>query len=652
MQSFFLWVNTGVKSPDFSLNISSKTFLPTKCFSFALIKNGMAYQSLEACLLDLEKNGQLVRIKEEVDPYLEMAAIHLKVHEAGGPALLFEKVKGSKFRAASNIFGTLQRSKFIFRDTLQPVQQLIALKNDPIKAIKHPIQNFAVGLAALKALPLKNPLTKPVLFQEISIADIPQIHHWPMDGGAYVTLPQVYTEDIDKPGIMNANLGMYRIQLSGNDYIPNKEIGLHYQLHRGIGVHQNKVNKKGLPLKVSVFAGGPPAHSVAAVMPLPEGISEMTFAGVLGNRRFRYTYVDGYCLSTDADFVITGEVYPQQNKPEGPFGDHLGYYSLQHEFPLMKVHKVYAKKDAIWPFTVVGRPPQEDTSFGQLIHEMTGTAIQAEVPGLKEIHAVDASGVHPLLLAIGSERYTPYSPAKQPAEILTIANHVLGTGQLSLAKFLFITAGDEPSLTTHDIPAYLQYILQRINTARDIHFYTNTTIDTLDYSGTSLNTGSKVVIAAYGEVVRSLATQVPDPLKNLNGFNNASMVMPGVMSLQSAAFTSYANASEEMQNLNNQLKNLDLTGIVFITIGDDANFIAATLNNYLWVTYTRCNPSHDMYGINATTINKHWGCTGPVIFDARIKPHHAPPLIVDAATEKNIQRIFEKGGSLYGLLSK
>ena len=279
----------------------------------------MAYKSLESCLLDLETNGQLIRIKEEIDPHLEMAAIHLKVFEAGGPALLFENVKGSKFRAASNIFGTLDRSKYIFRDTLSLVQQLIEFKNEPIKAIKSPIKNFAAGIAALKALPFRNSPNKPALFQQISIEDIPQIKHWPMDGGAFVTLPQVYTEDIEKPGIMNANLGMYRIQLSGNEYEMNKEIGLHYQLHRGIGVHQNKANKKGLPLKVSIFAGGPPSHSVAAVMPLPEGISEMTFAGVLGGRRFRYTYVDGFCVSTDADFVITGEVYPGENKPEGPF---------------------------------------------------------------------------------------------------------------------------------------------------------------------------------------------------------------------------------------------------------------------------------------------------------------------------------------------
>src|SRR5882757_655363 len=509
----------------------------------------MAYRSLEECLLDLEKNGQLVRIKEEVDPYLEMAAIHLRVHEARGPALLFEKVKGSKYRAASNIFGTLERSKFIFRDTLAEVQKVIDLKSDPIKAIKHPFKNLSTGIAALKALPKKDPSKKPVLFSEISISDVPQIQHWLKDGGAFVTLPQVYTEDADKPGIMHANLGMYRIQLTGNNYVMNEEVGLHYQLHRGIGVHQSKANKKGQPLKVSVFIGGPPAHSVAAVMPLPEGISEMTFAGLLGGRRFRYTYVEGYAISTDADFVITGEVFPNDNKPEGPFGDHLGYYSLTHDFPVMKVHKVYAKQNAIWPFTVVGRPPQEDTSFGELIHEITGSALQQEIPGLKEVHAVDAAGVHPLLLAIGSERYTPYAQTKQPAEILTIANHILGTGQLSLAKFLFITAGDD-QLDTNNIPAYLTYILERIDLKRDVHFYTNTTIDTLDYSGTNLNSGSKVVLAAYGEVIRSLVISAPAEFNNLQGFQNASMVMPGVIALQTNSFTTYENAAKETGSLN------------------------------------------------------------------------------------------------------
>ena len=613
----------------------------------------MGYASLEACLNDLEANGQLVRVKEEVDPYLEMAAIHLRVYEAKGPALLFENVKGSKFRAASNIFGTIERSKFIFRDTLASVQKLVVLKGDPIKAIKHPFDNFTTGLAALQALPLKNASKQPIFYEEINITDLPLIQHWPMDGGAFVTLPQVYSEDIDQPGIMQSNLGMYRIQLSGNDYVPNKEIGLHYQLHRGIGVHQTKANRRGKPLKVSCFVGGPPAHTVAAVMPLPEGISEMTFAGVLGGRRFRYAYADGFGISTDADFVITGEVFPGDNKPEGPFGDHLGYYSLTHPFPVLRVHKVYAKKNAIWPFTVVGRPPQEDTSFGELIHEISGAAIPLEVPGLKEVHAVDAAGVHPLLLAIGSERYTPYLPTKQPAELLTIANHVLGTGQLSLAKFLFITADDTNQLSTHDVSAFMQYLLERIDFKRDVHFYTNTTIDTLDYSGTGINTGSKVVFAAYGEVIRKLTIEIPTILQELKGFENPSIVMPGVIALTAKSYLNEAQTLEEIASLNAQVaeKTEQLNGVAMIILCDDAAFTAASLNNYLWVTYTRCNPSHDIHGIDAFSMHKHWGCNGPLIIDARIKPHHAPPVVKDPKVEKRIDRLFEKGGSLYGVLS-
>jgi 4-hydroxy-3-polyprenylbenzoate decarboxylase len=609
----------------------------------------MNYASLEECLLDLEKNGMLLRITQEVDPYLEMAAIHLRVYAAGGPAILFEKVKGSKFRAASNIFGTLERSKFIFRNQLATVQTMIQLRNNPMLALKKSLQNISTGFAALKALPLKNPISKPVMYQEVNITDLPLIQHWPMDGGAYVTLPQVYTEDVNNPGIMKSNLGMYRIQLTGNEYETNKEIGLHYQLHRGIGVHQTNANKKGIPLKVSCFVGGPPAHSVSAVMPLPEGVSEMTFAGILGGRRFRYTYDDNNnCISTDADFVITGEVNPNENKPEGPFGDHLGYYSLLHEFPLMQVKKVYARKDAIWAFTVVGRPPQEDTSFGQLIHEMTGSAIEVEVPGLKEVHAVDASGVHPLLLAIGSERYTPYAQTKVPSEILTIANHVLGTGQLSLAKYLFITADETNTLNTHNVQPYMQYILERIQWQRDVHFYTNTSIDTLDYSGEGLNLGSKVVFAAYGEVVRKLCTSVPIVLQEIFK-QNIALAMPGVIAISTNAFTTYANANTEMEVLNKQLLPylLQLNEVALIVVCDDAPFMQVHINNYLWVTYTRSNPNKDIYGVDSFTKDKHWGCNGPLIIDARIKPHHAPPLVLNPTVESKVDALFKELGLAY-----
>lgn len=609
----------------------------------------MKYSNLEECVNDLEKNGHLIRIREEVDPYLEMAAIHLKVYEAGGPALLFENVKGTKFRAVSNLFGTIERSKFIFRRTWNSTHNVIALRNEPAKALKNPFKYLGTGLSARKALPIKKPGGLPSGFQEISIYDLPLITHWPEDGGAFVTLPQVYSEDPDKPGIMNSNLGMYRVQLNGNEYELNKEVGIHYQIHRGIGVHQDRANRKGEPLKVSCFIGGPPAHTLSAVMPLPEGMSEMIVAGLLSGRHFSYSYVDGYCISNDADFVITGEIHPGETKPEGPFGDHLGYYSLVHPFPVMKVHKVYAKKNAIFPFTVVGRPPQEDTSFGELIHELTGGAIRQEIPGVKEVHAVDAAGVHPLLFAIGSERYTPYQQVKQPAEILTIANRILGTGQLSLAKFLFITAEEQQPISTHDVEEFLKYILERINLRRDIHFYTNTTIDTLDYSGTGLNSGSKVIFAAVGEKKRELCTEAPDILNEIQGFGKASMVLPGLVALQGSTFTTYAEAAEEMNKLSEAIQAQGgLPSCPMIILCDDSEFLSERIDNFLWATFTRSNPSHDIYGVNSSTEFKHWSCDN-VIIDARVKPHQAPPLIPDPAVQKHIERLFAPGGSLSGI---
>ncbi|MCB9335433.1 MAG: UbiD family decarboxylase [Flavobacteriales bacterium] len=602
----------------------------------------MIYKSTRECVEDLEKHGHLIRIKEEVDPDLEMAAIHLRVFENNGPAILFENIKGCEFQAVSNLFGTLERSKFIFRGTFDKVQQLIELKNDPIKAIKSPIKNFSLGWLALKSLP-KKVSSGDVLFKETTIDKIPLIKCWEKDGGAFITLPQVFSKDPENDSILKSNLGMYRIQLTGNDYDLNKEIGLHYQIHRGIGVHQSKANNLGKPLKVSIFIGGSPAHTVAAVMPLPEGMSELTFAGALSGRRFRYIEKDGHVLSADADFVITGEIHPNETKPEGPFGDHLGYYSLTHDFPVMKVDKVYHRKDAIWPFTVVGRPPQEDTQFGALIHELSGSAIPEEIPGLHQVNALDAAGVHPLLLAIGSERYTPYQTIKQPQELLTIANHILGFGQLSLAKYLWIAnKEDNQQLNCNKVEDFFTHMLERVNWENDLHFYTNTTIDTLDYSGTDINRGSKVVIAAVGDKKRDLATHCNLP--------NSALVMPGIIAMNLDAFTTYEKAEEEITALSKTLSSQALEGIMMIILTEDASFTAESLNNFLWASFTRSNPANDIYGVNSFTQHKHWGCKGPLIIDARIKPHHAPPLVKNPEIEKRVDKLAEKGGSLYGII--
>lgn len=612
----------------------------------------MGYRSLADCVADLERQGHLIRIKEEVDPYLEMAAIHLRVYEKQGPALLFERVKGSRFPAVSNLFGTLDRSRFLFRDTLDKMKLMVKLKMDPASALKNPFQYAGITLNALSALPLKRNPSALKVFNQTTIGQLPQIINWPDDGGAFVTMPQVYSEDVDKPGIGQSNIGMYRIQLSGNDYIADQEIGLHYQLHRGIGVHQAKANASGKPLKVSIFIGGPPSHPLSAVMPLPEGLSESIFAGALNNRRYRYTYdEEGFCISLDADFVITGTVYPGENKPEGPFGDHLGYYSLVHDFPLMKVHRVYHKPNAIWSFTVVGRPPQEDTSFGALIHEVTGPAIPNEVHGLKAVHAVDAAGVHPLLFAIGSERYTPYSPVKQPQEILTIANQILGKNQLSLAKYLFIAAHeDRPDLDIHNIESFFKHMLERVDLSRDLHFQTRTTIDTLDYSGDGLNSGSKLVVAAVGPPRRELGTSLPAGWKLPAHYGDTFVALPGVLTVSAPAFSTYEEERARLAFFVEELNAAELAGFPLLVLCDDGAFTAASISNFVWVTFTRSNPSHDTHGTGSFTEDKHWGCRETLIIDARVKPHHAPILEMPVEIERQVDELGTKGKSLYGWL--
>lgn len=609
----------------------------------------MSYKSLRACVNDLEKHGRLVRIKTELDPNLEIAEVHRRVYDAGGPALLFENVKGSPFQAASNLYGTAERTDFIFRKTIDQVQKVIELKADPMNFLKQPMRYLSAPFTALSALPMRSRLSTPVAYGQTTIDQLPQIKSWPDDGGAFVTLPQVFTLPPYSKQIMQSNLGMYRIQLSGNDYIPNQEVGMHYQIHRGIGVHHTAYNETDEPFRASVFIGGPPSHAFAAIMPLPEGLSELTFAGMLGGRRFRYATKNNFYLSSDADFVITGIIKKKEKKREGPFGDHLGYYSLAHDFPVMEVEKVYYRKDAIWHFTVVGRPPQEDSSFGYLIHKMVKLLTPQEFPGIKEINAVDAAGVHPLLLAIGTERYMPFREPK-PEEILTQANRILGTGQTSLAKFLIIAASnDHPNLHTHDIRAFFTHVLERVDWRRDLHFYTQTTIDTLDYSGSGWNAGSKLVIACHGPKLRTLGGELPSGLQFPDGFSAPQFIQAGILAIQGPTFDPAAPGAD-IQNLAKQLAHYNWDHIPLIIVGDDSQFLRETLNNFLWAAFTRANPSHDIYGVNSSVQHKHWGCTGPLIIDARIKPHHAPPLIGDPAIMEKVDQLFAKGGELAGIL--
>jgi 4-hydroxy-3-polyprenylbenzoate decarboxylase len=620
----------------------------------------MGYASLRACLADLERTGQLVRIDEEVDPNLEMAAIHRRVYAAGGPALYFARPRGCNFAMVSNLFGTPDRIRWLFRDTLDTMRRLVSLKVDPACFWKAP-WSFRDVPRALWNLRPRLVSQGPILAHATMVSQLPQLKSWPQDGGAFITLPMVYTEDPARPGWRHSNLGMYRVQLSGNQYQPDREVGLHYQIHRGIGVHHAAALQRGQPLRVHVYVGGPPALMLAAVMPLPEDLPELAFAGALSGHRIELippgaagTPTDGLPLLAQADFCLVGTVPPERLLPEGPFGDHLGYYSLQHPFPVLEVERVYHRAGAVWPFTVVGRPPQEATCFGDLIHELTGPIIPQVVHGVHAVHAVDAAGVHPLLLAIGSERYVPYAATRRPQELLTCANALLGQGQLSLAKYLFIVAReDDAALDVHDVPRFLRHLLERVDWTTDLHFQTSTTIDTLDYSGTGLNEGSKLVIAASGPKRRTLPGEVPDDLELPDGFGLPWVCLPGIVAVESPTFTA-SPKTDVPADVTRFCAFCAATGALasfpLIVLVDDSGFTARTLDNFLWVTFTRSNPAADVHGVGAFTFQKHWGCTGPLVIDARLKPHHAPPLEEDPALVRRVEALGAPGGPLYRII--
>lgn len=613
----------------------------------------MGYRNTSQLLVDLEQRGELVRIEKAVDAHIEAGAIQRRVFEAGGPALLFTNVRGCRFPMAANLFGTMERMRFIFRDTVSTVERLMRLKVDPTAAFRRPWQYIGAPKAAWNTMP-RRVRAGAVTEHQCRISDLPMLVSWPEDGGGYVTLPQVYSESPETPGFMGSNLGMYRVQLSGNDFVQDREVGLHYQIHRGIGHHHAEAIRRGEELKVNVFVGGPPAMTLGAVMPLPEGMPEVCFAGAMGGHRIPFVSREGQLpILAEADFCICGRVDLREQKPEGPFGDHLGYYSLTHEFPVLKVDAVYHRKDAVWPFTTVGRPPQEDTMFGQFIHELTAELVPSVFAGVHEVHAVDAAGVHPLLLAVGSERYVPYAAERQPQELITNALSLLGNTQTSLSKYVLISAReDAPDLSAHHVPEFFDNLLRRIDLTRDLHFITRTTIDTLDYSGISLNQGSKVVVSVAGPSKRTLGTKIPKDFELPHGFSEARVFAPGVIVLRGPEHGQGRDESDPMlEKLGQSLESIKgLEHFPFIVVADDAVFTVKNWDNFLWVTFTRSDPATDIYGVGAFTNCKHWGAKTSVVIDARLKTYHAPPLEPVAEVERFVDSLGAEGGPLHGII--
>ncbi|MDR1857602.1 MAG: UbiD family decarboxylase [Desulfovibrio sp.] len=611
----------------------------------------MGYPDLASCLADLEAHGQLRRIDAPMEPRLELAAIQRRLFRAKAPAVLFSNVRGTPFPVLANLYGTPERTRFLFRDALPRLHAMLRARARPDAVLRRPWDIPAILRGLLHMRP-KTVRHAPVLERSCPLGDLPGIVSWPLDGGPFITLPIVHTEDPGNPGPANANLGMYRVQLRGNDYAPN-QVGLHYQIHRNIGVHHAKALALGRPLPVHVYVGGPPCLALAAIMPLPEGIGEIGFAGILGGRRVPVARRPGFPLPflAEADFCLSGRIEPQL-LPEGPFGDHVGYYSMTHDFPVLRVDRVLHRRDAVWPFTAVGRPPQEDTVFGEFIHELTAPLVPKVFPGVRQVHAVDCAGVHPLLLAVGEERYLPYEARRRPRELLTMAMHLLGTTQTALAKYLILAAAeDAPGLRADDVEGMLAHVLERTDFSEDLHFVTSTTSDTLDYTGIGLHRGSKLVWAAAGPPRRLLGSEIRDAPRLPEGFSGPWPFLKGIAIVGGPR--SRRGRHEEDGDMPSLLRVLETwrerESFPLVAVADDPETVRGSLADFLWTTFTRSDPSMDCHGAFASFRGKHWTCEAPLVVDARSKPFHAPPLEEDPETVRRVEALAAPGAPLHGL---
>lgn len=610
----------------------------------------MGYATLAQCVSDLEAHGDLIRIDAPIDPRLELPYVQRQAFRNRAPALLFTNPKGCRFPMLANLFGTRERVNFIFRDAIGRARTIL-------EAAANPRGMFARPAEALGCLPALWHMRArwgaatgaPVLAHACPLGELPQLVGWPGDGGAFITLPLALSEDPDQPG--SFNLGMYRVQLGGNDYGDN-EVGLHYQLQRGIGIHHARALARGVELPVSVHVGGPPALAISAVVPLPEGMNELLFAGILGGRRMRLVRAGEHPVLAQADFVVLGRL-GRRALPEGPFGDHLGYYSLRHDFPVLTVERVCHRPEAIWPFTSVGRPPQEDTVFGDFIHELTAPLVSHVFGGVKAVHAVDAAGVHPLLLAIGSERYTAYEAIRRPREMITQAMHLLGATQTALAKFvLMVAAEDAPGLDCRDVGAFLRHLLLRTDFSADLRFIGRTACDSLDYSGYGLHEGSRLIWTAAGEVRRALGDEIRELPDLPAGFGNPRLAMPGVLLLAGPPHKGHPLSQDRrMANVVAALANWPhREEFPLVAVVDDSGFASASLENFLWSVFTRADPARDCYGVGERSSLKHWSCDAPLIIDGRLKEFQAPPLEDDAGVVRRMRALAARGGPLAGLI--
>jgi UbiD family decarboxylase len=578
----------------------------------------MSFPDLRAYLDRLRREGELVVVDTPVDAALEVAEVHRRVIAAGGPALLFTKVEGRDFPLVTNLFGTRRRAELAFGERpLRLVKRLVELAQTLLPPDAGKL--WAARDVALEGLRIglrrraHGPVTE-VVTSDVRMDRLPALTTWPEDGGPFLTLPLVYTE---LPGGHGHNLGMYRMQVHGP-----RRLGMHWQIGKGGGFHHAVAEERGEALPVTVFLGGPPALILSAIAPLPENVPELMLASLIAGQRLDRTPGPGaHPLLADAEFAIVGHVPPRVREPEGPFGDHYGYYSLRHDYPVLEVSHLAHRRDAIFPATVVGKPRQEDFFIGDLLQELLSPLFPLVMPTVRALWSYGETGYHSLAAAVVRERYR--------REAMVSAFRVLGEGQLSLTKFLLVT---DRMVDLRDFRATLEHVLARTRPETDLYVFANLSMDTLDYTGPRVNEGSKGVWLGLGDPVRELPREfrpaVPPPagVSDVRVFCGGCLVVGG---------PPYAEDPEAAPRL---AAHPAFAGWPLVVLTDEPARAARSAMNFLWTTFTRFEPARDIHAAQTRLASNHVVREAPILVDARLKPGFPGELHADETTAARVSR--------------
>jgi UbiD family decarboxylase len=565
------------------------------------------HPSLRTFLDRLTRENEIITIKAEVDPYLELAEIHRRVIDEGGPALFFERVKGSRYPVVTNMFGTDRRIDLAFgpkpeafvRDAVHIAESLLPPK--PAELWKH--RSIArdllkLGTANTSRAPVRQVIDKPARLDQL-----PVLTTWQEDGGPFITLPLVYTEN---PVTGKHNLGIYRMQIHDA-----RSAGLHWQIQKGGGFHYHEAEKLNQPLPVTVFLGGPPALILAAIAPLPEDVPELVLASLLAGAKLKMAanpIKAAHRLAAEAEFALIGSAPPHERRPEGPFGDHYGYYSLLHDYPVFRCDAVAHRRDAIYPATVVGKPRQEDFFIGDYLQKLLSPLFPLVMPSVRDLWSYGETGFHSLAAAVVRERYG--------REALVSGFRILGEGQLSLTKFLLLT--DTPQ-DLRNFPRLLEHVLERFRPETDLFVFSNVSMDTLDYTSGKVNEGSKAIMLGLGDPIRSLPREFRKQLPAY--ISKAEVFCGGCLVLEGAPFADDETLATRISN-ESMFDEWPL-----IVLHDDAA-VAGSVSRFLWATWTRFEPAADIYASQTTVQRHHLVYKAPIVIDARTKPGFPDELIV------------------------